>query len=169
MTFPKRKFIAALSCGFLALGAGIVLAGCSTSPLPAGLTARMDQTGANLDRAEALQLINQFRASRGVRPLTLSPDLNATAQNLANSYASNSGQPPKPGGNVVHMRLSAGYSSFAQTFSGWRGRADDANVIADPSANSAGLGVAYTANSAYGVHWVLLLGNSAPPASPPIQ
>lgn len=166
MTFPKSKFIAVLSYGFLALGATVALSGCGTSALPSGLTARMDQAGASLDRAEALQLINQFRASRGVAPLVSDPDLNATAQNLANQYASNASRPPKPGANVVHMRLSAGYSSFAQTFSGWRGSAQDANVIADPDMKSAGLGVAYSANSSYGVHWVLLLGTPSSPATP---
>ncbi len=164
MTIPKRKFVAFLSYGFLTLGASVALSGCSTTPLPSGLTARMDHAGANLDRAEALLLISQFRASRGARPLVSDPDLNATAQNMANRYASSSARPPKPGANVIHMRLSAGYSSFAQTFSGWRGRTEDANIIADPNVTSAGLGVAYSANSSYGVHWVLLLGTSTSPA-----
>ncbi len=141
-----------------ALGLVAALSGCSTAGLPTGLTARMDQPGATLDRSEALQLINQYRISRGAPVLAADANLNATAQNLANQYASNSSRPPKPQTNVIHMRLSAGYANFAETFSGWRGSASDADTIADPNVSKAGLGVAYSANSSYGVHWVLLLG-----------
>jgi uncharacterized protein YkwD len=57
------------------------------------------------------------------------------------------------------MRVSAGYANFAETFSGWRNSPADAAAIADASATKAGLGVAYDANSTYGVYWVLVLAN----------
>lgn len=157
MTHSSSNFFAFLKFA-AALGLAVILSSCTSAGLPTGLTARMDQPGATLDRAEALQLINQYRISRGAPVLVADANLNAMAQNLASQYASNSSRPPKPQSNVIHMRLSAGYVNFAETFSGWRGSASDADTIADPNVSKAGLGVAYSANSSYGVHWVLLLG-----------
>lgn len=166
----KTQNFVSLKTGMLALLSLIIsatlLGACSTTALPTGLTARMDQTGAVLDRAEALTLINQYRAARGVRPLQPDAGLDAQAQALATQYAANSTPPSNPDATIIHMRLSAGYTSFAETFSGWRGISSDADAIADANATIAGLGVAYSPNSAYGVHWVLLLGNNAPLSEP---
>ncbi len=136
----------------------LFISACASSVLSPGLTDRMDLNGANLDRAEALNLINQYRATRGVLPLSVDPVLDATAQQLAVNYAANSNRPQKPDTDIVQMQLSAGYTNFANVFSGWRGSASDATAIADPQATRAGFGVVYSANSTYGVYWVLLLG-----------
>jgi uncharacterized protein YkwD len=56
------------------------------------------------------------------------------------------------------MKLSAGYATFADTFSGWRNSAADAAGLA-AQGNKAGLGVAYNAASSYGVYWVLVIAN----------
>lgn len=144
------------------------LAACSGGSLPAGLTARMDQPGASLDRVEARSLINQFRSSRGVQPVSADPALDAMAQSLANQYAQTSTRPEKPD-NVIHIRVSAGYANFAETFSGWRGQAADANAIADPGVTRMGLATAYSANSEFGVHWVLLLAGPSLGPVPSLQ
>lgn len=166
----KTQYFIALKTGVLALLSFIIFAtllgACSTSALPTGLTDRMDHTGAVLDRAEALRLVNQYRAARGVPALQSDAGLDAQAHALATQYASNSTPPSNPDANIIHMRLSAGYANFAETFSGWRSSSPDADAIADPNATTAGLGVAYSPNSAYGVHWVLLLGNTPPLANP---
>ncbi len=135
----------------------LLVSSCASGALSPGLTARMDQSGANLDRVEAINLINQYRATRGASPLTIDPTLNATAQGLAANYAASSNRPAKPNETILQMQLSAGYSTFADTFSGWRGRTSDAAAIADTSATRVGIGVAYSPNSTFGVHWVLLL------------
>lgn len=136
------------------------LAACSgNTSLAPGLTARMDAPGATLDRAEALNIVNQFRQSRGVPPLNADPALDAEAQQLAATYADNNTHPQKPA-SAAAMRLSAGYATFAETFSGWRATAADAAALADPAHSRAGLGVAYAGDSTYGVHWVLLLGGT---------
>ncbi len=140
----------------------LVLSACASGALAPGLVARMDAPGATLDRTEALNLINQFRASRGVAPLLADEGLDAAAQRLAQAYAASGRPPSRAGVEVVHMRFSAGYANFAQTFSGWRGRSADADVIADASAGRAGLGVVFSSNSAFGTHWVLLLSKPLP-------
>jgi uncharacterized protein YkwD len=140
------------------------IAGCTTvapsggggGGLAPGLIASMDQPGASLDRAQALGLLNAYRSSVGAPALVADPALDATAQALATQYANSNNRPVQPPG-VVAMPLSAGYGTFAETFSGWRNSPSDARVLAQPTARRAGLGVAYNANSGYGVHWVLLL------------
>jgi len=140
----------------------LLVSSCASGALSPGLTARMDQGGANLDRVEAINLINQYRATRGASPLAIDPSLNASAQELAAGYAASSNRPTKPNNTILQMQLSAGYSTFADTFSGWRGRAVDATAIADPNATRVGIGVAYSPNSTFGVHWVLLLAGPEP-------
>jgi len=143
--------------------AALVLAACSAGALAPGLVARMDLPGATLDRPEAINIINQYRASRGVPPLSEDAALNSMAAALAKRYSLSGTPPAKPDAGIVQIRFSAGYANFAETFSGWRSRPRDANAIADPSAARAGLAVVYAANSAYGTHWVLLLAAPVPP------
>lgn len=150
-----RRFSLPLVAAALALS----LAACSTGGggmLSAGLTQRMDAPGASLNRAEALGIVNQFRAASGVSPLSADASLDATAQSLAAQYASTGTSPKSPAGSVG-LRTSAGYPNFAETFSGWRNAPQDAAVLTDRSATRAGIGVAYDPNSTYGVYWVLLL------------
>jgi uncharacterized protein YkwD len=130
--------------------------GGTPTALPAGLSAEMNQPGAQVDTAAALGIINAYRASVGAPALAGDAGLNATAQTLASQYASTGTAPAAPDG-IVAMRLSAGYSTFAETFSGWRNSPADAAVLAERGATRAGVAVAYNPNSTYGVHWVLLL------------
>lgn len=138
----------------------IFLAGCSgPSTLPVGLTARMDTPGASLDTAEALNIINQLRSSRGAPALRLDENLNAEARTLAGRYAG-SGTAPKKPDNADAILVSAGYANFAETFSGWRSRETNVAELTDSAYSRVGLGVVYSANSTYGVHWVLLLAGA---------
>ncbi|HQZ11643.1 MAG TPA: CAP domain-containing protein [Devosia sp.] len=148
------RFVLPATATLLAL----TLAACSGgggAALSGGLTQRMDQPGANLNRGEALGILNHYRTTVGAPALSADAGLDATAQGLANEYARGT-QPKSPGG-VVAMRLSAGYANFAETFSGWRNSPDDARALGNAAASRAGIGVAYDANSSYGVYWVLLL------------
>lgn len=139
-----------------------LLAACSMGggggQLSPGLTTPMNQPGAQLNRVEALFLLNDFRRSQGAADVRGDTVLDSTAQTLATNYAKTGAQPLLPPGALV-MRLSAGYTTFAEVFSGWRNVPADAGAIADRSATRAGLGVAYDPNSAHGVYWVLVLAN----------
>lgn len=117
----------------------------------------MDQPNARLDSEQAIALVNAYRATRGMAPLVADAGLNGTAQALASQYAQTNVAPSKPQA-LVQMKLSAGYSTFAETFSGWRNNAADAIGLAAP-ATKAGLAVAFNPTSSYGVYWVLVLGN----------
>ena len=152
------KLLSAAPAAF-ALLAITALAGCSSgggAPLSGGLTARMDQPGASLNRAEALGILNAYRSTTGAGVLVADSGLDTTAQSLAADYARTGNAPALPAG-AVGLRVSAGYANFAETFSGWRNSPPDAAAIANAAARRAGLGVAYDANSTYGVYWVLVL------------
>lgn len=153
-TLP-RLAIAALTA--LALGA-CSSGGGGGGALSPGLTAPMNAPGAKLNRVEALFLLNDYRRAQGGADVRGDTVLDSTAQTLAAAYAKTGAQPAQPAGTVV-MRVSAGYTTFAETFSGWRNSPADAAAIADRSAKRVGLGVVSDPNSSYGVYWVLLLGS----------
>jgi uncharacterized protein YkwD len=130
--------------------------GSTSIALSPGLSARMDQPNASLDRAQAIGIVNSYRATKGIPALVADSGLDGTAQALANQYAATGVAPKTPAG--VTMKLSAGYATFAETFSGWRNNpADAAGMTAN--AAKAGIGTAFNADSSYGVYWVLVLGN----------
>ena len=154
---PARA-IATLTRLALAGSLAAVLAACSMGgqPLSPGLSAPMNQPGAQLSRVEALFLLNDYRRTQTAGDVRGDAVLDDRAQTLATAYAK-TGTPPVMPAGVTIMRVSAGYNTFAEAFSSWRNAPADAAAIADRSATRAGLGVAYQANSANGVYWVLLL------------
>jgi len=130
--------------------------GGTSIALAPGLSARMDQPNAQLDRAQAIDMVNAYRSTQGLPPLTPDSGLDGAAQALVTQYASTGIAPKTPGG--ITMKLSAGYATFAETFSGWRNNPADAAGMT-VNATRAGVAVAYNAQSNYGVYWVLVLGN----------
>lgn len=154
-----------LSSAVLAVATTLFLAGCSSfgggsaSPaaLSPALSARMDQPNARLDSVQAIDLVNAYRATRNMPPLVADAGLNGTAQALASQYVQTNVAPTKPQA-LSQMKLSAGYASFAETFSGWRNNAADA-VGLTAQGSKAGVAVAYNPTSSYGVYWVLVIGD----------
>ncbi|MDR3474831.1 MAG: CAP domain-containing protein [Devosia sp.] len=157
-SFIRRVRTASLRMAVAAaLLAAIAACGETAGGLAPGLVASMDAPGASLDRATALSLINQFRRTTGAGTLADDASLDAQAQSLAQTY-SKTGKPPGLPAGITGLRASAGYPTFAETFSGWRNSPADAAVLGDPKAQRAGLAAVYDANSAYGVYWILVLG-----------
>jgi uncharacterized protein YkwD len=141
----------------LALAVPLILAACSGGgALSPGLTARMDQGGAQLNKAEAIGIINAYRATVGAGPLAEDPSLSAQAATLAASYAKTGRQSPKPEG-TIEIRYSAGYATFAETFSGWRNSGQDSAVMSGRNATRAGIAVVFEENSPYGIYWVVIV------------
>ena len=135
----------------------LALGACSSGgALSPGLSQRMDTPGAQLNRVEALGIVNNYRSQSGAGALTEDAGLDAQAQQLATQYAKTGKQPAKPAG-AVQIRYSAGYFTFAETFSGWRNSPTDAPALVDKSATKAGVAAIYDAASPYGVYWVIVL------------
>jgi len=142
----------------LPLIAALTLGACSSGgALSPGLAARMDTPGAQLNRVEALGIVNNYRTQNGAGALTEDAGLDTQAQQLATQYAKTGKQPAKPAG-AVQIRYSAGYFTFAETFSGWRNSPTDAPALIDRSATKAGVAAIYDSGSPYGVYWVIILG-----------
>ena len=159
MTHSLPRTLARVAfAGFLALGLAACSMGGGGGGLAPGLSARMDQPGANLDRPGAIGLINSYRSTVGAPAVAADAGLDTTAQALATQYAATGKAPTLPAGAVV-IRNSAGYATFAETFSGWRSSQADAAALANPGATKGGVGVAFSSATTYGIYWVLLLGN----------
>jgi uncharacterized protein YkwD len=155
MTLPAFPISIRAAIGSLLMC--LALAACTTGGgLSPGLTARMDEPGAVLDRTEALALINSYRSSQGEARLAADASLDATAQALASRYAATNERPSRPD-DIEGLRISAGYATFAETFSGWRNSPEDSDYLTASGIGRAGLGVVYSAESTYGVYWVLVL------------
>jgi len=143
----------------VAAGLAVMLGACSFgagAPLSEGLTTPMNRPGAQLNRVEALFLLNDYRRQNGASDVRGDTVLDSTAQTMAQNYAKTGAQPLLPPGTTV-MRLSAGYATFAEVFSGWRAVPADAAAISAVSVGRAGLGVVYDPTSTNGVYWVLVL------------
>ena len=155
-----RASLAAVTRLALAGAALAVLGACSFGgggqPLSPGLSAPMNTPGAQLSRVEAIFLINDYRRSQDAADLRGDSVLDSTAQTLATNYAK-SGTPPTLPPGIAVLRTSAGYLTFAETFSSWRATPADASALADPTSKRIGLAVAYEPNSANGTYWVMLL------------
>ena len=152
----SARFRAVLSL-IAAVSLAIALAGCSSSGgLAPGLVARVDATGAKLDTEAALSLINHLRASQGAPALVRDTTLEQNAQTIAADYARTGASPKAPEGVPVIL-TSAGYLTFAETFSGWRGSQKNTATLSDPNLKRAGLAVTWAPSAEYGSYWVLLL------------
>lgn len=151
LALPVSRFLALPAIAF-----GLALAACApTGGLAPGLVARMDAPGAHLDTETALGLINHLRLSRGEPALARDPALETAAQEAANAYAANGRSPKKPDGAAAIL-TSAGYMTFAETFSGWRASEADTRALSDPGMHRAGLAVSADNASQFGAYWVLL-------------
>jgi uncharacterized protein YkwD len=159
-----RSLLKSLAAAALATA----LAACFGAPsLSPAINARLDQPGATLDAAAAVDLINQYRATLGAPLVILDPALNAAAAAAAAAYADASDiasgrQRVGPiddrvdGDAQTAEMVSAGQATFAETFSGWRNNPNDAEAIKAPWARRAGIGVIYDPDSEFGTYWVLI-------------
>lgn len=154
----STKIASLIAAGLLtgALAACVGGAGSPSTGLSSGLTAPLNTAGAQMDRGAALSIVNHYRSTRGVGQLRGDSLLDQQAQAVAAQYAATGNAPSAPAGVSV-MRLSAGYETLAETFSGWRNSPADANAMASGVASRAGFAAVYNPNSNYGTHWVMLL------------
>ncbi|MFO1150215.1 MAG: CAP domain-containing protein [Alsobacter sp.] len=161
---PRRRL--------LGLMAALPLAACVTESQqqptdePA-LYGRLDH-GAQLDANEALSLVNGHRAKAGLPPLKLDPGLNALARQMAESVAASdrsvAGQVPVFAVNrstdstgYRQQRISAGYRTLAEAFSGWRDSPQHNELMLSRQARLMGIAAVDRPGSKYRVYWALVV------------
>ncbi|WP_460449793.1 CAP domain-containing protein [Alsobacter sp. SYSU BS001988] len=159
-----RRLVAALA----ALG----LAGCTTSESPAPSATptfyqRLDQ-GGRLDEEAAVSMINAYRAKNGLGPLALDPGLVAEARRQAATVADNDtstwGETPNVGVQKASVggrseRVSAGYRTLAEAFSGWRDSPPHNRVLLAPSGARLGIAAVDRPGAKYRVYWDIIVSS----------
>lgn len=149
---------------------GALLGGCNTSqPASDGTPVfyqRLDQ-GSSLDEAAALSMINAWRTRNGLGPLVLDPGLSAQARARAASIAetdtSTWGEVPTltrastGDGGLRQERVSAGYRTLAEAFSGWRDSPAHNKVMLAPGGTRLGIAAVDRPGTKYRVYWDLIV------------
>jgi uncharacterized protein YkwD len=140
------------------------LAGCAPHPAvreaKSGLYGRIDDRGAAFDEASAISLVNAYRARRGQPALTRDAGLSVLAREQAaragREDRSVFGEVPNltgPGG--TGLRLSAGYLTVAEAFSGWRDVPVHERAMLNSEARRIGIAAVHVPGSKYRVYWAL--------------
>lgn len=146
---------------------GLVLTACAGSPKPevSAIYARLDKAGATIDTNAALSMINAYRQSKRLPPLSEDAALSSEAATIASKAAredqSTYGEMPDMAqgatGSTRIVRVSAGYYTVAEAFSGWRGVTQHNAAMLAPNATRLGIATAGAPNAKYKVYWTLIV------------
>ena len=149
-----------------ALLAGLLLSSCSTPPADRPIDpmyVRLEQNGTSLDPVSALGLINAYRNKKGLPPLQLDADMMKAAEVSAGKAAAEDRstfgempQLPASGGRSAHIKLSAGYLTLAEAFSGWRDVPLYDRAMLSPQARFLGVAAIRAPGAKYRVYWALV-------------
>ena len=159
-----RRVAALLLVGLLG---ACTVAGPGTDPTPS-CDQRLDQ-GAVLDSQAAAGMVNAWRVRNGLPSLTPDPTLAEEARRRAGSVAETDtaswGEPPVLAaqhavtGGLRLERVSAGYRTLAEAFSGWRGSPPHNAVMLAPGARRIGIGAMYRPGTKYQVYWTIIVAD----------
>lgn len=157
----------------IALLAALLLAGCAATqrdaaPPSARKLERL--AAAKADPAEAVRILNSYRAGKGLGPVRLDPTLTAMAQRQADAMAAADDLSHGAAGSFtsrVHgagldavraaENLGAGYYSTQEAFDGWKRSSGHEANLAMPQATRIGIALAKNPQTRYGAWWTLVL------------
>ncbi|MHB2168352.1 CAP domain-containing protein [Alsobacter sp. R-9] len=155
-----------------ALAAVILLAATGCMERPAGdatpsFYRRIDE-GARLDEQAAASLVNAHRARQGLAPVALDPQLSEQARRRAATVAetdtSTWGEVPKvsqaaatASAGMRRERVSAGYRTLAEAFSGWRDSPPHNAVMLEKQATRLGIAAVDRPGTKYRVYWAIIV------------
>jgi uncharacterized protein YkwD len=157
----------------VALALVLALAGCISEDARPPVTQlhlydRLDE-GAQLDAGAAQNMINAYRARSGLPALTLDAELSTDARQKATDLAdrdrSSWGETPKPAtagtvqatGAWREGKVSAGYRTLAEAFSGWRDQPQHNAMMLSPQAQRLGIAAVHAPASKYKVYWAMVI------------
>lgn len=171
----RRKANLALGLGLLA-AAAIPALPAFTTPAHAEVRCSVARDPASLDREEwaAVELINQYRAQRGLAPLKVSVSLNRAAQWKSESMAGGTPFDHDDGfrswsqrvrecgftySTWVRENIAAGNESAEATFTQWVNSGIHRDNMFDPSLKA--IGIARRQGGVYGWYWTADFSDSA--------
>ncbi len=151
-----------------------LLAGCGSGPGAVGVSERgVMLAEVRLDPQAARDLINRYRAQKGLQPLALNPRLAEAARRHSADLARHDrlAHRGSDGSNPWSRVRKAGYSprlaaenvgagqrSLAEVVQGWkRSPGHDRNLLL-PDATEMGIALVTDAGTRYGTFWTLVLG-----------
>ena len=162
-----------MSACALAAALGLSLAACIEEPRRVAtppIYASLSSPAARVDAVAARNLINDYRRTFGLPPVEIDAALQGFAERQAAVLAAADrvdatrttplSQRLKQAGIPAAAALenvSAGYHSFSDAFSGWRGAPNHDATFRLKSAQRFGIATAYNGASKYKVYWVLVM------------
>lgn len=156
-----------------ALLTALLLAGCAGAPKDAGPPSprRLERLAAvKVEPAEAVRILNAYRAGKGLGPVRLDPALTAMAQRQADAMAAGDNLSHDAAGSFtarVHgagldaaraaENLGAGYFSTQEAFDGWKKSSGHEANLSMPQATRIGIALAKNPQTRFGAWWTLVL------------
>jgi uncharacterized protein YkwD len=156
-----------------ALLTALLLAGCAGAPKDAGPPSprRLERLAAvKVEPAEAVRILNAYRAGKGLGPVRLDPALTAMAQRQADAMAAGDNLSHDAAGSFtarVHgagldaaraaENLGAGYFSTQEAFDGWKKSSGHEANLSMPQATRIGIALAKNPQTRFGAWWTLML------------
>ncbi|RXT52874.1 hypothetical protein B6S44_19205 [Bosea sp. Tri-44] len=156
-----------------ALLIALFLAGCAgTQREAAPPSARKQErlAAVKADPAEAMRILNAYRAGKGLGPVRLDSTLTAMAQRQSDAMAAGDNLSHDAAGSFtsrVHgagldaaraaENLGAGYYSTQEAFDGWKKSSGHEANLSMPQATRIGLALAKNPQTRYGAWWTLVL------------
>lgn len=163
----------------------MAFAGCAIDSQAVGgiLSRPLATTAGTVDAGAAARLISDYRASRGLPPVTVDQRLTRIAADHARLMASTNrlahvlpGEGSFPQrlaagefvASVAAENIGAGYKSLAAAFEGWRKSPDHNANLLRAGVSRIGIAVANAPDSKYQTYWSLVLAEPyTPPAGGP--
>jgi uncharacterized protein YkwD len=148
----------------------------SSAKAPKGALADRDYSGAQLDADLALKLINDYRATNGLKPLRLDPKLTVAAKmhsrDLAKTdrishYGSDGSSPwdrVKRAGytaKIAAENVGTGQASLQEVFKGWEQSPGHNRNLLLPGAKDMGIALIADPKTEFKTFWTLVVGSSS--------
>lgn len=156
-----------------ALLAALFLAGCAGAPKDTAPPSprKLERLAAvKADPAEAVRILNGYRAGKGLGPVRLDSTLAAMAQRQADAMAAGDDLSHDAAGSFtarVHAagldtvraaeNLGAGYFSTQEAFDGWKKSSGHEANLSMPQATRIGIALAKNPQTRFGAWWTLVL------------
>jgi uncharacterized protein YkwD len=145
------------------------LASCGRAPIEQPLLATHS---VDVDQAEALAMVSEYRREHGLNGLQLDPTLEGAAASQAFAMASANELSHTVAGTLAQRlraarvppgaadeNVSGGYNSIQSALTGWRKSPPHNANLLDPKMRRMGIGSAYAADSRYHQYWSLILAD----------